>query len=76
MLQGAMEQRQELMSEMHSAEQSLSVLHQERAHAEHALANTTALGESCTTCHAVDDQFSATKMHAATASVDPAQAKK
>lgn len=50
--------------------------HDSKTMLSHALTNTTALGESCSTCHGVDDEFAATKVHAATASVDPAQAKK
>ena len=42
----------------------------------HALANTTQLGESCSTCHSSTAQFSATQMHADSTTVDPGQAKK
>src|SRR5438270_10949197 len=38
LLQGAMEQRQELLTEMRTAHESLAALQQQRAEAEHALA--------------------------------------
>jgi hypothetical protein len=41
LLQGAMEQRQELVSEMRSAEESLALIQHQRVQAEQALANAT-----------------------------------
>lgn len=38
--------------------------HATKAAASHALANTTALGESCATCHGVNGDFSVDKVHA------------
>ncbi|MBI4908660.1 MAG: OmcA/MtrC family decaheme c-type cytochrome [Acidobacteria bacterium] len=38
--------------------------HASRAAASHALANTTALGESCSTCHGVNGDFSVARVHA------------
>ena len=38
--------------------------HTEVAVASHALANTTALGESCEVCHGQDAEFSVSKVHA------------
>jgi OmcA/MtrC family decaheme c-type cytochrome len=37
--------------------------HDDKATASHALANTTALGESCTTCHSAGEQFSVDRVH-------------
>ena len=38
--------------------------HDDQSTASHALANTTALGESCVTCHGQNAEFSADKVHA------------
>jgi len=38
--------------------------HDDKATASHALANTTALGESCATCHGVNGDFALDKVHA------------
>jgi len=38
--------------------------HDDKSTASHALANTTALGESCVTCHGQNAEFSADKVHA------------
>ena len=38
--------------------------HTTRAAASHALANTTALGESCAACHGVNAEFSVSRVHA------------
>ncbi len=38
--------------------------HDDKATASHALANTTALGESCVTCHGVSGQFAVDTVHA------------
>jgi OmcA/MtrC family decaheme c-type cytochrome len=38
--------------------------HDDKATASHALANTTALGESCVTCHGINGQFSVDIVHA------------
>jgi OmcA/MtrC family decaheme c-type cytochrome len=37
--------------------------HDDKATASHALANTTALGESCTACHSAGEQFSVDRVH-------------
>jgi len=37
--------------------------HDDKATASHALANTTALGESCTTCHSAGEEFSVDRVH-------------
>lgn len=50
--------------------------HASNAMLSHALTNTTALGESCSVCHAADAEFAPTKMHAGTDTVDPGQSKK
>lgn len=38
--------------------------HDDKATASHALANTTAIGESCVTCHGVNGQFAVDVVHA------------
>ena len=38
--------------------------HDDKATASHALANTTALGESCVTCHGINGQFAVDIVHA------------
>jgi len=38
--------------------------HDDKATASHALANTTALGESCVTCHGINGQFAVDTVHA------------
>ncbi len=38
--------------------------HDDKATASHALANTTALGESCVTCHGISGQFAVDTVHA------------
>src|SRR6185503_10589811 len=38
--------------------------HVSRSAASHALANTSALGESCAVCHGPDAEFSVNKVHA------------
>ena len=38
--------------------------HDDKATASHALANTTAIGESCATCHGAQGEFSVTAVHA------------
>lgn len=38
--------------------------HDDKATASHALANTSALGESCATCHGQDAEFAVEKVHA------------
>lgn len=38
--------------------------HDDKATASHALANTTAIGESCATCHGAQGEFSVTTVHA------------
>jgi OmcA/MtrC family decaheme c-type cytochrome len=40
--------------------------HDDKATASHALANTTALGESCVTCHGISGQFAVDTVHART----------
>lgn len=40
--------------------------HDDKATASHALANTTAIGESCATCHGQNAEFSLDKVHART----------
>jgi OmcA/MtrC family decaheme c-type cytochrome len=37
--------------------------HDDKATASHALANTSALGESCATCHSADKEFSVDRVH-------------
>jgi OmcA/MtrC family decaheme c-type cytochrome len=37
--------------------------HDDKATASHALANTTVLGESCTSCHSASEQFSVDRVH-------------
>ena len=40
--------------------------HDDMATASHALANTSALGESCATCHGMNGEFAVDKVHART----------
>ena len=37
--------------------------HDDKATASHALANTTALGESCAACHSAGEEFSVDRVH-------------
>jgi OmcA/MtrC family decaheme c-type cytochrome len=37
--------------------------HDDKATASHALANTTALGESCAACHSANEEFSVDRVH-------------
>ena len=50
--------------------------HDSRSMLSHAQTQTSALGESCSTCHSATADFSATKIHAAANTVDAGQASK